>query len=114
MGTNYYAHWRPPGAETFTLRLHICKSHRMFNGSVFPSWQAWKTFLEHNVAGTERVTIVDEYNAEILLSEFVARVEATAPDLRRRQYDWLVRNDYPTHLDWLDDDGFSFHDGEFS
>ncbi len=113
MGTNYYADWTPPDAPNITVRLHVCKSHRMFNGSVFPSWQAWKTFLEHNTR-TERVKLVDEYGEEILLSMFVARVEATSVEARRRQYDWVVEHGYTTRWDWLDADGFSFHDGEFS
>ncbi|WP_100813061.1 hypothetical protein [Microbacterium lacus] len=114
MGTNYYAHWTPPGAQNVTIRLHICKSLVMFNGQVFPTWTAWKDFLTHGTK-FETLTIVDEHGKEHELGEFVRGVESTSRESRRRQYDFEVHDpDIDTTHSWLDPYFFSFHNGEFS
>ena len=113
MGTNYYAEWTPKQARGVTINLHICKSLVGFNGEVFPDWSSWKTFLTHGAAN-ETVIIRDEYGGAHEADQFVRDVEATTPENRMRQVRWLIAHGYPLERDWLDSEGFSFHNGEFS
>lgn len=121
MGTNYYAEWNPhtwnadaPASLTYpyiTVRLHICKSLNSFQGSVFNSWSAWKNFLTRNEHG---LRIVDEYNVEHAVADFIRDVEAVTPERRSAQYRWLVDNHYLLENEWICLDGYSFSAGEFS
>lgn len=119
MGTNYYAEWNlsprsdgPAALEVpaTKLRLHICKSHASFQGRVFNSWSAWKNFLESN---EWQITIRDEYGAVHEVRDFIRDAEEVPADRRAWHHRWLVDHHYPLTDDWLDDDGFSFHRGEF-
>lgn len=136
MGTNYY--WRHNICSCCGRydSMHICKSLVSFQGyfdeaewdderrefkpapPLIVSWQQWKAKLR---AGEGEVW--DEYGDRLDTEQFIADVEATDADNRRRQYDWVVRNDglgYHREFgvvprgEWLDPDGFSFYGGEFS
>lgn len=144
MGTNYYWESDPCGTCGHVAeQRHICKSHVTFYSGVVDdddppweqrivrdSWQAWRTWLEQ--AGGR---IVDEYGTVVPLAEFIASVERSDPEHRRYQHDWLATHpdaygivvDYPPdpvlarhprggtiRRYWLDPDGFSFTDSEFS
>lgn len=129
MGTNYYHRTDIcPCCSRYEV-THICKSHITFEAIVqwnddgtmavvVSSWAQWKDRLR---AGGE---VWNEYREIIPTERFIADVEATDPQARRRQYDWL-RDERPVwmqpHLDsvspdgeWLDADGFSFSGREFS
>lgn len=137
MSTNYYWH-EPPCAAPCThcpgpTVLHIGKSsfksysfEAHFRGqnpldAQITSWQDWKAFLVRwDDNGGE---ILDEYQQQVPVAEFIEMIEAVDPLWRRRQYDWLDarRDQYGDQLgkvepycDWLDADGFSFHGGDFS
>lgn len=128
MGTNYY--WVAPPCEHCGRsddRLHICKTYTMFHGTFdedaagepIPkpvSWQQWKEHLR-----TAEGRIVDEYGREHDVEDFIAEVEATSPEARRWQYDWVASHPRHGHVigniepgaDWLDEDGFSFYGASF-
>ena len=77
------------------------------------SWAQWKQVLGAMLlAGAE---IIDEYDMRYTLDAFVARIEATSLDSRRSQYDWVMAHDRViVDQVWLDAEGYSFYDGEFS
>ena len=118
MGSNYYAHWTPPGATSVTVRLHICKSMRSFSGLMFDSWAKWKDWLSYQAQdsrdGGGSIRILDEGGRPYEIADFIAQVEATRPTERARQTTY-VQHHHPREAewDWLDADGFSFHRGEF-
>jgi hypothetical protein len=131
MGTNYYLDTGEDADSehcatctcTEKVQLHICKSHRMFEGHFkdgepwLTSWADWKAYLA--AATGAGAQIVDEYGTAHDLDEFVADVEAVPTSDRRRQYDWVNDHGYRVGLvepghDWLDEAGYSFHGGEFS
>lgn len=118
MGTNYYAlepACEAPCRHCGQSEWHIGKSLRMFEAhDVTPwgrieSWSDWKRALR-----SEGVRIRDEYGGDCDVEEFIRDVEAVEPEWRSRQFDWLLNHAYPLDRDWLDEDGFSFHRGEFS
>lgn len=127
MGTNYYAEVTCPDpcAHCQPQRLHICKSLTSFRGHTdtmfgdIGSWAAWR-----NVLLTGAVSVVDEYGVYVPVQEFIAGVEAMAPEARRRQYDFMHHEFLDTHTGflfpewqrdyWLDPDGFTFTYREFS
>lgn len=124
MGTNYYAQPDPCPTCGHGPRAHMCKSLTMWQAigewsdgyevvGEMRSWQDWKRYLLD-----KRPTIVDEYGETHDVDEFIAAVEATKPEARRRQYDWAVLHAYPLGTDpeseWLCPDGFSFTSREFS
>lgn len=123
MGTNYDA--LPPACENPCKHcridgVHIGKSLTMFQGyesspwGPVLSWEDWKAVLRR-----PGVRIVDEYGHGHDVEEFIAKVEATEPESRRRQYDWMVKHASwavtgTDPADWLDADGFSFSREHFS
>jgi hypothetical protein len=122
MGANYYHRTnRCDCCGRFDER-HICKSGTSFQGyrpdwandstPLIVSWEEWKTALR---ADGE---VWDEYGQRHDVEQFIADVEATEPERRRRQYDWMVQHarDYGLSMDrdWLDPDGFSFTLSEFT
>jgi hypothetical protein len=128
MGTNYYHRSAICECCHRYEERHICKSLTSFEGTVeWPdeapcapvvtvgSWQDWKARI---LAEGE---VWDEYGTHWPTADFIARVEATPDDARRRQHDWMVNNDPQRVSDgpaegteWLDADGFSFYGGAFS
>lgn len=128
MGTNFY--WRHNACSCCGRydERHICKSMVSFagyfgldeygmpsaNSPEITAWQDWKKRL---LSGGE---IWTEYGGRWGTAEFIDHVEATSPEARRRQYEWMVRNHGPDRIgvepckDWLDPEGFSFYGGEFS
>lgn len=120
MGTNYYAAEREcphPCSHCEQQEWHICKSMTSFQGhKVSPwgrieSWTDWKRIL-----GFSGIRIRDEYGHFHEREDFIERVEATEPEDRRRQYEWMRDHGYPTGPghEWLDADQFSFTFNEFS
>lgn len=126
MGTNYYHRYNHCDCCGRYDERHICKSMVTFRGyrpdsdwpddftgPLLTSWRQWKAEL---LAGG---SVWNEYGDALDTAEFIAAVESTRPDSRRRQYDRVQENAYrhpgrPTDQDWLDGDGFSFYGGEFS
>ena len=117
MGTNFY--WYPPDHKDDEEEpLHIGKrsgagggllsysfqGHREGVDTKIDSWAKWKACL---LSGGH---VRDEYDQVIDTQEFIAQVEATTPENRRRQFDWMRDHGYPLgpEGDWLCDDGFSF------
>lgn len=121
MGTNYYHRTDVCPTCHRGTEAHICKSLTMFQtveewqdvGPPVQSWQEWKERLR---AGGE---VWDEYGTRWGVEEFIAAVEETTPDARRRQYDAMAAEPFWRHrvedgTEFLDPDGFSFSRGEFS
>lgn len=124
MGTNFFHHTNACEHCGRHDERHIGKSFRMFQGyrpdpdwpddptPYLTSWQHWKAAL---LAGGE---IWDEYGTRWDAEDFIARVEATEKSLRRRQYDAVAEHaklhGIAVRNDWIDGDGFSFCDLEFS
>lgn len=120
MGTNFYHRYNHCDCCGRYDERHIGKNMTMFQGyrqdpdwpdptPEIVSWQQWKEILR-----TEG-EVWDEYHRLWDLEAFISAVENTDPARRRRQYDWVMRHRFtPKHLDWLDADGFSFHEGDFS
>lgn len=79
------------------------------------SWQDWKHVLTQI-----NVEIEDEYGTRYPMTRFIRDVEATPPELRRKQYDQVTEDNrlcgYRRSIgqDWLDADGFSFYSEDFS
>lgn len=126
MGTNYYHRYAHCDCCGRYDERHICKSMVTFRGyrpdpdwpdeftgPLLASWRQWKRELIDRGG-----QVWDEYGRQHDLAEFIAAVESTKPEHRRRQCDWVQEHagDYGTRGDryWLDGDGFSFYDGEFS
>lgn len=125
MSTNFYAHWTiTEGGVPYTLVLHIGKRTNgaisTYSGAVFPTLDAWKTFLRHN-AGV--VTVYDEYGALYDTEAFIADEMDANQDGSAQQVQWLRANGYviepapfpvPEGFDayWLDGSRLFFN-GEF-
>lgn len=125
MGTNYYLHMNQCKCCNRYDEVHIGKSWRMFRGyridPNFPaervgpvgpveSWQDWKRVLKT----TPDAQVFDEYGCEHHVDDFIADVESVPQDRRGSQMRWLVDHNYPLGFDWVDDEGYDFHEGEFS
>jgi hypothetical protein len=122
MGTNYYHRYNSCEHCGRHDERHICKSLVMFRGyrssewddppseDLIVDWRTWKTVLR---ADGE---VWDEYGRHVPTEQFIADVEDTDKAARRRQYDFMMRHPGygSSYTDWLDPDGFSFCDGEFS
>lgn len=125
MGTNFHHRYNLCECCGRYDERHICKSMRSFQGyrpdpqwpddftgPVIVTWEDWKAHLR---AGGE---VWDEYGKQWDVETFIADVETTPPNMRRMQYDWMVRHEgrFGVTLDddWLDPDGFSFTDREFT
>lgn len=122
MSTNFYADWKI--SENVTTRLHIGKRTRSgistFQGSIFPSIEAWKTFLRHNVA---TVTVVSEYNEPQDTERFITEEIDSVNGASFSQMEWLKNHAYVIHSTpntqmgsyWADQDYTRlFYNGEFS
>jgi hypothetical protein len=118
MGTNHYHRYNHCDCCGRYDERHIGKSWGMFQGyrdedekAPVTSWQGWKATLR---ADGE---VWDEYGQQVDVEEFITDVEATDSVRRRRQYDWVRdHHSYGRAMehDWLDADGFSFTDNEFT
>lgn len=141
MGTNYFATYQHCECQcpACTERIHICKSLVSFRGyrqdpkdlEMWPddtppaspwgdiaSWSDWRAVLLGEKPGPKISGIVDEYGSQHEIAEFIARIDATEKEDRRRQYDAVQHyiGAFPpdTSNYWLDPDGYSFYGGEFS
>jgi len=127
MGTNYYYQYH---TETGRAKdLHIGKysmgwefSFRGYrdgwsSDQIIKSFEDWKSFFQR-VDGE----IFDEYDKPIKLDEFIKLVEGSRKKPEIDQYTpqnhtIYCREKHPEHAErdcWLDDDGWSFSDCEFS
>lgn len=142
MGTNFF--WSapdmqvPPVSEEAEYGLHIGKRSGAGNGLCSFSLQGHREFLDGSITTWDQWkriilmggTVIDEYGRTHEPMAFVAEVESTTVENRRRQYDWIRdRQDEPwfggvipegitppldTNDEWLCPDGFSFTFREFS
>ena len=148
MGTNFYA--TLPNGETFHIGKRsgagggLCswslqgirkgcgacgRDYDSFREPIL-TWADWKVQLLKD--GT---VVKDEYGREHAVQDFIAEVESTTVENRRRQYDWMVKHEYEGtwrihHIvpegekpdpdepwnsgEWLCPDGFSFTFSDFS
>ena len=101
MSTGYYAKWKVGDdlAAEVIINLFIGKSNgpgglSTMSGRVFPTKDAWKTFLNHN---RPSVTIVDEYGCEKDFDDFIRVMidrEGAEVNASERQVEWLLDHDY--------------------
>ena len=121
MGTNYYHRFNHCDCCGRYDERHICKSMVMFRGyrpapdwpdefagPLLTSWRQWREALR------QEGEVWDECGRQFDVQQFIAAVESTDPDSRRRQFEWVQAHGTVRDKDWLDGDGFSFYDGEFS
>lgn len=131
MSTNFYMHYYPNGFGDYhnpvtpVLQFHIGKrvstGLSTMNGSVFPTVEAWKTFMTHNI---NYIEVRDEYGALQDTKEFMEKVMVPNSE---NQYNWLIDNGYTVHDapvppkpysqngwdNWMDGDQL-FYNGHFS
>ena len=96
MSKGYYAKWRIGDdlAAEITIKLFIGKQNgpgglSTMSGRIFPTKDAWKTFLTHN---RPIVTIVDEYGTEHDIDEFIKTMidrEGSEVNASECQIQWL-------------------------
>ncbi len=109
MGTNYYVQFKTcEHCHHVPTDLHIGKSSAgwTFSFHAIPdlgltSWEAWRYFLVDE-------NIVDEYGRHCYLIDFVSMVERKTTEARSHAKEYQSDNDY------LDPEGHSFSDVEFS
>ncbi len=132
MSTNYY--WRRD------ICTHCDRYEELHIGHFAGGGWSFQGYVpsEFDVANTLRITSWAEWKAELrkpgqLWSEygyerpvegFIEDIDAVSMKGRRRQYDWLKAHPHiiaPGKLDrieagcdWLDEDGYSFHGGDFT
>jgi hypothetical protein len=123
MGTNYYHRFNACECCKRYDERHICKSMTSFQGfRPDPDWPDDSTVSITSWAGWKQKIradgeVWDEYGRQWDVEQFIADVETTSPESRRRQYDWMVEHNHRyggLDHDWLDADGFSFTDTDFS
>lgn len=133
MGTNF--HLYEPTCEHCGRSdppLHIGKSHIDFEARLtwteedepiltLTSWAEWKAYLTERCAAGS--VIRDEYGEVHDLERFIADVESSTLEDRRRQFDWMLRDPFyrgevtsgpDPNGTWLDPDGFTFTARSFS
>lgn len=116
MGTNYYARYNACKCCDRFDAVHIGKQSAgwtfLFRGYVnsdetplsIKTFSDWKKFLD-----SENVEIYDEYNERVSKTEFLARIQSKAPDIK--QDSTVDRNlRIPHHGDdyWIDESGNCF------
>lgn len=133
MGTNFF--WEPDGGDGFHIGKRsgagngLCsfslQGHREFFDGSITTWQQWKNIIL--MGGT----VVDEYGVVQDSLAFIAEVESTTVENRRRQWDYIrthtkergwiggcipegIEPPLDTNDEWLCPDGFSFTFREFS
>ena len=122
MGTNYY--WTPEHdicpachrTDPTPPKLHIGKSSAgwTFNFATprtEPHLTSWKTWRLH--IATRSGTITDEYGCTITLADMITIVDARTPNLKRI-YDVATHRERQEGIYWLDNEGQSFTNREFS
>ena len=72
-------------------------------GIIITSFEDWKPILKHS-------KIFDEYGVGIPYDEFVNMVESFKSDKQNKTH----IKEFPEVYNWLDDDGHSFSEGEWS
>jgi hypothetical protein len=126
MGTRYYVVMdRCDCCKRGREKIMFCKNLRTFRAYQkcdtslnrdIRSWQDWREVFD-----LPNVSLEDEYGSHHSVDDIVAGVEAQSLERRRRQYDAAIEHKryydldpdrYPR--DFLDPEGYSFHEGEFS
>lgn len=114
MGTNYYVNVAV--SPDVTLNLHLGKTSGdevvCLDGSVFPTVDAWLTFLDHNKG---RVEVVDEYGVDGV--DFVESLRDGNIHQMKSQLGYADPDDHPVpaserRAEWMDS-GFLFSNSEF-
>lgn len=114
MGTNYYVNVAV--SPEVTLNLHLGKTSGgsvvSLDGSVFPTVDAWLTFLDHNKG---RVEVVDEYGVDGV--DFVNGLRDGNIHQLESQLGYADPEDHPVpaserRAEWMDS-GFLFSNSEF-
>lgn len=129
MSTNFYA--RPPGA--CVAPCAHCRADAFYICKSFTSWRGYRSglvvdrygpllavrdYLE--LLGYPGWSIVDEYDQDWPYDDFVRAVGRIPQESRGAQHRWILSHRHMPSvigdLDhyWLDPDGYSFFDGEFS
>lgn len=116
MGTNYYLKFKQPdpcphcGKFDAIPDMHIGKqsagwrfSFHGYREKGITSWNAWAAFLAANVGRGAR--IVDEYGKSLMLGEFIAAIRFTGK---------CHAELYPGPDEWIDSQGNSFSECDFS
>lgn len=111
IGTNFYAHWTPPGSENVFIVLHICKRSGgwppCFDGRMFRDFDSWEHFLR-----TSKVQVFDEYSEQLDVEHFLSMILGWL-----EKYPELPETDHLRWLDpsreWTDARGFRFFAGDF-
>ena len=121
MGTNFYLRENVcPKCKRHDEPKHIGKlsggwtfSFRGYKSEDLVSWAAWQKKLAAAVA--DGAKIANEYGEEISLEDFKAMVE-NKKTATRNQTTYCREREHPSVADyyWLDDEGNSFCDCEFS
>ena len=105
MGTNFFLIL--PTEHSFD-ELHIGKrsgaggglcsfglqGHRVGLDGPIITWAQWRRIIL-SVSRIPGGTVADEYSEEHDPADFIAEVENTTPENRRRQYDWMRDNGLP-------------------
>lgn len=115
MSTNYYAEIKlAAGSTEITTKMHIGRTGRTvtLSGDWFQTFQDWVRFLEFN---SDKITIRNEYDAELTLVELVDHLESFSPEARRNQFEFMNQNPASVGAGayWVDKDNFTFMTGWF-
>lgn len=121
MSTNYYLYKKCADAClhcTGEEELHICKNLTMFRAyemedASINSWQDWIAYLATQIYLNEGI-IKSEYGTRLSLDYFIFLVSNTTLESRRKNYDYNIEHFGSDDSHWLDPQGFSFTEKEFS
>lgn len=107
MGTNYY-HKKSIADRVFGEGTHIGKSSVGWTFS-FHATNTIRSFADWKIVLRQGGIIVDEYGREMGVEEFIAFVE-DKQSTEKHNHSLL----YPSSENYVDEDGYSFSDYEFS
>jgi hypothetical protein len=116
MGTNYY-YERETCSECGNLEeLHIGKNSCGWSFSFrgyddIRSWQDWKKKIQEPF---NNAWIYNEYGEEIKVPDFINLVEAVLEDDLNHTTEMKKESPDSCNGLWIDEDGYSFQDSEFS
>jgi hypothetical protein len=134
MGTNYYYRTdickccnryteRHIGKKSYGWEFSF-RGYQEYDGVTLKSWIDWKNYFQANYG-----KVFNEYGDEITIDKFIEIVEKSrdlyipfsAPEepikesiKPQNHFDYCQEKGYISHLDWKDDAGWSFYNGEFS
>jgi hypothetical protein len=115
MGTNYYANIEIDGKLVHLGKLSMGWEFCFFSAFGCTSWRELRAFLQHNNIG-----IMSEECDLLSLEEFSNLVhqsklkKAHVKNEPKNHFFWVIETKFTTNNDWIDIDGWSFCDTEFS